>query len=39
MSVYEDVRSWKEAALAYFKASPCFHLGMVRKSWSFETII
>ena len=41
MAVDEEVRSWNEVvALAYFKASPCFHLEMVRKSKrNFETII
>jgi len=40
MAVDEEVRSCKEVALTYFKASPCFHLKMVTKSKrSFETII
>jgi len=40
MAVREEVRSWKEVALSYFKASPCFHLEMVRKSKrSFEAVI
>jgi len=40
MAVDEEVRSWKEVTLVYFKASPYFHLEIVRKSKrSFETII
>jgi hypothetical protein len=40
MAVDEEVRSWKELELTYFKASLCFHLEIVRKfKPSFEKII